>query len=98
MGTPRQSGCARLVGVLALLACLVAPLALAGHHHATLDPARDCGTCVVVHHVPAVGAAPVAFPLPVESRPLTVPALSPAGLAIERSAHPGRAPPVPVGL
>src|SRR5262245_332008 len=97
MGTGRRYGCARLIGVLALLASFVAPLALE-HHHASLDPARDCATCVVVHHTPAATAMPVALPMRLVSRPLAMPALAPALLTIERPAHSGRPPPVPVGL
>ena len=98
MGTRRQSGSARLVGVLALLACLVAPLVFGEHHHASLDPARDCATCVLVHHSPAVVATPVMLRVPLASRRIDAPALPLVRLTIERPAHSGRAPPVPVGL
>ena len=98
MGTRRRSGCARLVGVLALLASFLAPLTFGEHHHASLDPVRDCATCVVVHHSQAEAGAPVVHPVRLVSRPLAAPALPPTLLATERPAHAGRGPPVPVGL
>jgi hypothetical protein len=98
MGPRRKPGRARTLGVLALLAFIGLPLAFGGHHHASLDPARDCATCIVVHHSPAEGATPVVLPLPLVSRPATVPAEALAVLSIERPAPSGRGPPVPVVL
>jgi hypothetical protein len=95
MGTRLKPGRARLIGVLALLALIGLPLALGGHHHASLDPGRDCATCVVVHHSPAQGAAPVALPVPLVSRPLAAPAGLPSLASIWRPAPSSRGPPAP---
>jgi hypothetical protein len=98
MGPRRKPGRARTLGVLALLAFIGVPLALGEHHHASLDPARDCATCVVVHHSPAEGATPVVLPAPLLSRPLAVPTEALAVLSVERPAPSSRGPPVPVVL
>ncbi len=98
MGLRPKPGRARLLGVLALLAFIGLPLAFGEHHHASLDPARDCATCIVVHYSPAVGATPIAVPVPLASRPLAAPAEALAVASIARPAPRGRAPPVPVVL
>jgi hypothetical protein len=98
MGTRRNLGRARLIGVLALLALIGLPLVSGEHHHASLDPARDCATCVVLHHSPAEGTAPVALPAPLVSRPLAVPSGRRAGASVERPAPSGRGPPASVAI
>jgi hypothetical protein len=93
MSTVRRLVRARLLSVLALVALLGVPLALAGHHHAGTDVARDCSVCVVAHCSPAEVASPATLPAVLVSRPLPrIPA--PRALpALDRPAHPGRAPP-----
>jgi hypothetical protein len=93
METRRAPGRARTLGVFALIALLGLPVALAGHHHTTLDPARDCSTCVVAHLLPAEGTAPITLQTLLVSRPLCAPASPAAVASIDRPAHPGRAPP-----
>jgi hypothetical protein len=89
----RAPGRARTVGVFALIALLGLPVALAGHHHASLDPARDCSSCIVAHLSPAEGTSPVTLQTVLVSRPLGAPSSPVAVPSVDRPAHPGRAPP-----
>jgi hypothetical protein len=57
-----------LVGVLVLLASLLALLIFGKHHHASLDPPRDCATCFVVHHSPAAPSSRAERGLPAGRR------------------------------
>jgi len=98
MATCRKPGRARLSGVLVLLALIGLPLALGEHHHGGLDAVRDCATCIVVHHSPVEGAAPVALPVPLVSRPLAAPDGLPSLPSSWRPAPCGRAPPASPGV
>jgi hypothetical protein len=53
---------ARRVKGLLLVALMLVPLALAGHHHAKgdVDAAATCAVCAVTHHTPA--AKPIVQP------------------------------------
>lgn len=93
MGTVRSLLKARLLSVLALVALLGVPLALAGHHHGTVGLARDCSVCVVAHCSPAEIAVPATHPALLVSLPLPRTPAPDAIPALDRPAHPGRAPP-----
>jgi hypothetical protein len=84
MATCRKPGRARLSGVLVLLALIGLPLALGEHHHGGLDPVE--------------GAAPVALPVPLVSRPLAAPDGLPSLPSSWRPAPCGRAPPASPGV
>jgi hypothetical protein len=95
MSRVRRRG-ARLASALSLIALLLVPVALASHVHADPLAGRSCAVCIAAHHSPAVThAAPAVaaarVPAPVPGTPPTCP---PARL--ERAAHAGRAPPLPV--
>jgi len=87
----------RAFGVLLLLALLIPPLALGGHHHGTPDAARDCSTCVVAHCSPAEVTGAVVLPIVVGSQPALPPASPVAIVPLDLPAHQGRAPPVVPG-
>lgn len=95
--TRSRAGRRRILGAAALIALLAFPLGLGGHHHATSDTARDCSTCVVAHFSPLEVATPAILPAIVVSQPLLVAATSLAVTAVDRPAHPGRAPPAVLG-
>ena len=92
-----RAGSRRILGAAALIALLALPLGLGSHHHATSDAARDCSTCIVAHFSPLEVATPAILPTVVVSRPLLVAATSLAVTAVDRPAHPGRAPPTVPG-
>jgi hypothetical protein len=97
MRTRRRVDRTRVLGVLALIALLGLPLTLGGHHHATSDLARDCSACVVAHFSPVEAASPAAFPTPLVSQPLPLPAAVATITSFDRPAHSGRAPPTLLG-
>ena len=83
----------RSAGPIVLIALLLVPVVVSGHHHAgrTQGP---CAACVATHHTPAVGAPAVIAP---ETAPLVVgfDAPSPAvPTASEGRRATGRGPPV----
>jgi hypothetical protein len=92
-----RAGSGRILGAAALIALLALPLGLGGHHHATSDAARDCSTCIVAHFSPLEVATPAILPTVVVSQPLLAAATSLAVTAVDRPAHPGRAPPAVPG-
>jgi hypothetical protein len=85
------------MGVLALVALLGLPLVLGGHHHAGLDQARDCSTCVVAHCGPIESTAPLILPAVLASATLVLLAAPATFAVVDLPAHPGRAPPSPLG-
>src|SRR5262245_42954899 len=97
MGPRSRAGRRRMLGAAALIALLALPLGLGGHHHATSDTARDCSTCVVAHLSPLEVATPAILPTVVVSQPLLVAATWLGVAAVDRPAHPGRAPPAVLG-
>lgn len=84
----------RLLNVLALVGLLLVPLAVSGHGHHDGSPARDCASCLVAHHAPAL-ASPVGLaaeaPLVRASAPV-LPEEQPANDGHDRPCR-GRAPP-----
>lgn len=84
----------RVIGVLALVATLLAALGTAAHHHDehSVVPV-DCAACLAAHHAPAVLAPAVAVASPIE-RSIAVadePHCAPVPACVHRAG--GRAPP-----
>jgi len=97
MRTRRSHGSTRLIGVLALIALLGLPLVLGGHHHASLDPARDCSTCVAAHCTAIESSPPPVLSALLAAETLPLPAAPSAVSVFDLPTHPGRAPPSPLG-
>jgi hypothetical protein len=87
----------RILGAVALIALLALPLGLGGHHHATPGAVRDCSACVVAHFSPLEAASPAILPTVLVSQLLLHAAARLPVSAVDRPAHPGRAPPVVLG-
>src|SRR5262245_18992495 len=93
MHTRRSHGRIRLLGVLWLITLLGLPLVLGGHHHASLDPARDCSTCVAAHCTAIESSPPAVLSAALASETLPLPAAPSAISVFYLPTHPGRAPP-----
>src|SRR5262245_45307528 len=87
----------RLLGVLWLITLLGLPLVLGRHHHASLDPARDCSTCVAAHCTAIESSPPPVLSAVLASETLPLPAAPSAVSVFDLPTHPGRAPPSPFG-
>ena len=87
----------RRVRGLFLVALVLLPVALAGHHHATVEDGAplSCPVCAVTHHTPAVKVAVQPFLAPTRWR-VTRPATRFTAPPVEvfRPFTPGRAPPL----
>ncbi len=85
----------RLAGIIFLVALLLVPLGLSGHHEHHFAGSRACASCVLAHHSPALATPAVSLStvlhasVPVAPEPMLV------AVRADRSPHVGRAPPVP---